>query len=168
MEVERRKDMSTLRVVMFAFVTSIALLVAVGTYGQGKYVEKVNEELYGTWSNQSYRGISDDGYLPQKVVIIQRTYTDFSMLADAIPSAVGNQEVTGKWQDAEGNVWYKIRGTGTSGGTVFKFVSLQKLSKSATVRELVAVLVGNSSSESYPARIDPTDTSYRIYYRTKE
>ena len=159
--------MSTRRVATFAFVTSVALLVAVGIYGQGKYVEKANEELYGTWTNQSYRGISDDAYLPQKVVMIQGTYTDFSMLADATPTAVGDEEVTGKWQDAEGNVWYKIRGTGAEGGTAFKFVSLQKLSRSATVRELVAV-VGNSSSESYPAKIDPTDASYRIYYRAKE
>jgi hypothetical protein len=160
--------MKSRRGAKFAFVTIVALLLAVGIYGQGKYVEKANEELYGTWTNQSYRGIGDDAYRPQKVVIIQGTYTDFSMIADATPSAVGNEEVTGKWQDAEGNVWYKIRGIGAEGGSVFRFVSLQKLSKSATVRELVAVLVQSSDLESYPAKIDPADASYRIYYRTKE
>jgi hypothetical protein len=140
----------------------------VGIYGQGKYVEKANEELYGTWTNQSYRGISDDAYRPQKVVIIRGTYTDFSMLADATPAAVGDEEVTGKWQDAQGNFWYKIRGIGAEGGTAFKFVSLQKVSKSAAVRELVAVILDSSGQENYPAKIDPTDVSYRIYYRTRE
>jgi hypothetical protein len=160
--------MSTRRVAMFVVVTSVALLVAVGIYGQGKYVEKANEELYGTWTNQSYRGISDDAYRPQKVVMIQGTYTDFSMLADPTPSAVGNEEVTGKWHDAEGSVWYKIRGIGTEGGTAVKFVSLQKLSRSATVRELVVVLADSSGPLSYPAKIDPTDPSYRVYYRSRE
>jgi len=160
--------MSTRRVAMFAVVTSVALLVAVGIYGQEKYAEKANEELYGTWTNQSYGGISYDAYRPQKVVMIQGTYTDFSMLADATPTAVGNEEVTAKWQDADGNVWYQIRGIGAEGGTAFKFVSLQKLSKSATVRELVAVVADSSGQLSYPAKIDPTDASYRIYYRSKE
>jgi hypothetical protein len=160
--------MKTCREKAFIITVSLMILITLGSCGQGKYVEKSNEELYGTWTNESYKGISLGSYYkPQKVVITPGTYSDYQVLTDTNQAASGKEEVTSKWKDSEGNIWYKVRGSGSVGSYHFKFQSLHKLSKSATVRELVSILVDEYGPNSYPTKIDSQDNSYRIYYRAK-
>jgi hypothetical protein len=140
-----------------------------GGCGPGKYVEKANEELYGTWTNESYNGVISEGaYTPQKSVTAPGKYSDYRLLTDHGPGFVGQEEATSKWKDPEGNIWYKINMSGSTGDNTFKWQSLQKLSKAATVREYVFVEVGAFSPANYPTMVDPSDPYYRIYYRAKE
>jgi len=144
-------------------------LVLLGGCGPGKYLEKPNEELYGTWTNENYSGvISEKAYTPQKTVAASGTYSDYRMLTDHGPGFVGKEEVTSKWKDSDGNIWYKINMSGSTGDNTFKWQSLQKLSKAATVREFAVIEVGAFSLTNYPTKVDPSDTNYRIYYRAKE
>ena len=143
--------------------------VLLGGCGPGKYVEKANEELYGTWTNESYSGVISEGnYTPQKTVTTSGMYSDYRMLTDHGPGFMGKEEVASKWKDSEGNIWYRINISGSTGDNTFKLQSLQKLSKAATVREFVTMEVGAFSPTSYPTKVDPSDPSYRIYYRAKE
>jgi hypothetical protein len=137
--------------------------------GPGKYVEKPNEELYGTWTNETYSGVISEGaYTPQKSVTAPGTYSDYRLLTDHGPGFTGKEEATSKWKDSEGNIWYKINMSGSTGDNTFKWQSLQKLSKAATVREFVTIEVGAFGPTSYPTKVDPSDPNYRIYYRAKE
>jgi hypothetical protein len=147
------------------------MLVAalLGGCGPGKYVEKPNEELYGTWTNGNYSGvISEIAYTPQKTVIAAGTYSDYRMLTDHGPGFMGKEEVISKWKDSEGNIWYKINMSGSTGDTTFKWQSLQKLSKAATVREFALTEVVAFNPISYPTKLDPSGPGYRIYYRAQE
>ena len=54
-----------------------------------------------------------------------------------------------------------------NGDKAFKWQSLQKLNKSATVREFVVVMVNDYNLDNYPTKIDPKDKNYAIYYRAK-
>ena len=149
-------------------IVSLMILITLGSCRQGKYVEKSNEEIYGTWTNETYIGVSPGSYYkPQKVVIAPGTYSDYQMITDTSQVASGKQEILSKWKDSEGNIWYKIQGSGSAGSNTYKFQSLHKLSKSATVRELVGVVVDEYGPDSFPKKIDSQDSDYRIYYRSK-
>jgi hypothetical protein len=143
--------------------------VPLGGCKPGKYVEKPTEELYGTWTNESYSGVISEGtYTPQKTVTAPGTYSDYRVVTDSGPGFMGKEEVTSKWKDSEGNIWYKINMSGSTGDYTFKWQSLQKLSKAATVREFVVVDVVAFSPASYPTKVEPNAPNYRIYYRAKE
>lgn len=155
---------------MFLGVLACLLIsVLLGGCGPGKYVEKLNEELYGTWINESYSGVISKGtYTPQKTVAAPGTYSDYRMLTDHGPGFAGKEEVTSKWRDSEGNIWYKINMSSSNGDNTYKWQSLQKISKAAAVREFVVVEVVNFSPSSYPTTVEPSAPNYRIYYRAKE
>ena len=55
-----------------------------------------------------------------------------------------------------------------TGDNTFKWQSLQKLSKAATVREFVVVEVVAFSPASYPTKVEPSAPNYRIYHRAKD
>jgi hypothetical protein len=153
------------------FLRVLACLIApalLGSCGPGKYVEKPNEELYGTWTNDSYSGVISEGaYTPQKTVAAPGTYSDYRMVTDNGPGFTGKEEVTSKWSDADGNIWYKVNMSGSTGDNTFKWQSLQKLSKGVSVRELVVVEVAAFSPASYPTKVDSSAPNYRIYKREK-
>jgi len=73
-------------------------------------------------------------------------------------------------EDSEGNIWYKTFDTGTAGGAYagYKWQALQKFSKLGTVREFEVKVVGEFDPNSYPTKIDPKDSSYKIYYRAEK
>lgn len=149
--------------------TCLLVSVLLVSCGPGKYVEKPNEELYGTWTNESYSGVITQGtYTPQKSVVTPGAYSDYRMLTDHGPGFTGKEEVTSKWKDSEGNIWYKINMSGSTGDNTFKWQSLQKLSKAGTVREFVVVDVAVFSPDSYPTKVEPGAPNYKIYYREKQ
>ncbi len=131
---------------------------------KGNYVAKPNEELYGTWTNESMT--------VQKETISATGYKAFSHISDSDSNAEATTQITNKWKDSEGNIWYKTLGTGTSGEwDGYKWQTLQKLSKSGTMREEVVHVIGTVKSESpfdpksYPPTIDPKSPNYSLYYR---
>jgi hypothetical protein len=151
------------------FLACLLVSALLGGCGPGKYVERPNEELYGTWTNETYSGaISEGAYAPQKSVTASGTYSDYRMLTDHGPGFAGKEEVTSKWKDSEGNIWYKTNMSGSTGDSTFKWQSLQKLSKAATVREFVVVEVVAFSPANYPTKVEPSAPNYKIYYRAKE
>ena len=151
------------RVALFVFGALVALVLMAGC-GPGKYVPKPNEEIHGTWINKEAR--------PQKIVIDQTGSKSYTLQSDPAPTyTYGQAEELGKWKDAEGNIWYKSFFAMVAGSYKgMKFTELDKLSKSATVWEFVWRYYNRGEGEKpiYPAKIDPTDKNYGIYYRAKE
>lgn len=134
-------------------------LILLGGCGPGKYVAKANEELYGTWVNE-------DSY-PQKSVDFAGGYKDFQLLSDAAPIGEGTLDIFAKWKDGEGNVWYKVFGTVTSGGYAgTKYQFLCRISKSGKTRESVNIWpVTSFDPKHFPSNIDPKDETYRLLNR---
>jgi hypothetical protein len=113
---------------------AILLLVLAAGCSAPKYVPKPNEELYGTWINAQTS-------LP-KVVNDAQGFRDYSHTTDADPIFSGSASITSRWTDSDGNVWYKVVGTYTGGTAIGDskgriYTALYKLSKSATVMELM-------------------------------
>jgi hypothetical protein len=116
------------------------------------------EELHATWINRNMK--------PQKTSSFPGGYRDFAMMTFTKPAAEGTEEISRRWTDSAGDIWYETFGTVTSGpDTGKKFQALTRISKSWTVRETVSVTVGDFSPDGYPGAIDPQAASYRIYFR---
>jgi hypothetical protein len=107
------------------------ILVGACCYGQN-YAPKADEEIYGTWINKQYSGLSS--MRPQKSVVTADGYKRYLMLTDSGASQEGTVQIVSKWTDAEGNIWYRTFRTVTSrpdeGVTI---AELDRLSNSATV-----------------------------------
>ena len=94
------------------------LLALLEGCGPGKYTPKPIEELYGTWTNNSYSGrIDGTTYLPQKVVIASSGYTVYRFIDDAGRWEVGSEQIDRRWTDSEGNIWYRTHSSHTSDGS---------------------------------------------------
>lgn len=158
------------RTAPMVFGAFLALALLAGC-GPGKYVPTANEEIYGTWTNPQ-----EPPHIPtiQKAVYAPGSFKGYNLVSSTTPQLECSWEITGKWKDSEGNVWYKghskITG-GTIGDTGAEWVSLYKLSKSASVLEEV-LKIPTSDQEIkkpvYPVSIDPKDDNYHIKYRAKE
>jgi hypothetical protein len=152
------------RTTVFAVLLSFLVLVLLGGCGPGKYVPRANEEIYGSWTNEKMEY--------QKVVVAPESEKMYIKLDDTTSFEESSQQIVSRWTDSEGNVWYKCSNTRNKGphsGT--KFARLDKLSKSGTVWESVWTAPANDEemkNPKYPIKIDPQDSLYNIYYRTKE
>jgi hypothetical protein len=88
------------------------------------------------------------------------------MMTFTKPAAEGMEEISRRWTDSPGDIWYETPGAVTSGpGAGKKFQALTRISKAWTVRETVSVTVSDFSPADYPAAIDAGDPDYRIYGR---
>ncbi|MGD0726410.1 MAG: hypothetical protein ABSB63_12710 [Spirochaetia bacterium] len=149
------------RTMLFAALVILLALTLLGGCGAGKYVPKPNEEVYGTWINKSIS--------PQKEVDTPDGWKQYGLISDPNPESEGTGQITSKWTDSEGNVWYKTLGTVTAGNYKgSKFQTLTKLSKSGTVKESVSLTVEEFDSSGYPTKIDPKEMLYSLYYRTEK
>lgn len=129
------------------------------------YRPKANEELYGTWTNESYGVMTSAIFMPQKEVIDASGHVAYTNISDHDPAGKGTERIASKWIDSEGNIWYKTFGTISNGDKVLTIQTLHKLSKSATVQEYVSVWLSKPDPNNYPTKIDPKDANYRIYNR---
>lgn len=146
---------------LFSCMILLSVMLLGGYCYAQDYVPSAKEELYGTWTNEKQS--------PQKTVNFTNGFKDFALLSDSVPVSEGTEKITSKWKDSQGNIWYKTLGTGTGGESKgYKWQTLQKLSKSGKMRELVDVLVGEFDSNSYPTTIDQKDGSYRLFYRAEK
>ena len=121
--------------------------------GEKAYVPKDSEELCGTWVNMDYK----TGDPPQKL-----TYKSEVAIYSSIFAESGmllwktNFQITGKWKDSGGNIWYKSHWAADSGEEGY---SLYKISNSGKTCEYVF------DHTECPTKIDPKHSNYRIYYR---
>jgi hypothetical protein len=149
---------------VFAALVSALALLFVGCV-PGKYVAKENEELYGTWTNDTY-------FEFQEIVYFANNCNWYQRVGNPAPTIEGSLEITSKWKDAEGNIWYKYVDTnvgGIWGNKGVQHVSLAKLSNDATVLELVYTLPMNEQETKvpvYPTSLDPKRYNYYgLYHR---
>ena len=124
-----------------------------------KYSLRQDEEIFGTWVSQ----VSN----PQKLVMMpDGTWEEYIYQTDSSPAYKGTYEVTERWNDAQGNTWYKEVVSCTFGlGKGSRTQELDRINKSRQVWELVYVEIGQFDRRNFPKVIDPKDSSYRIYER---
>jgi hypothetical protein len=144
----------------------LASIVPIGGWSQEIVIPKGDEALYGTWANE--KNLVDVLH-GQKVIVSADGMKVFSKVSDPDPRMIVTWEITGKWKDSDGNVWYKTLGTSTGG--VYqgaKWQSLEKISKSGTVWERATILLetGSFNPAFYPKTIDKKGVYYRVLYRT--
>ena len=147
---------------MLVLGTAVMLLsmIPLGANAQGKYVPKANEESYGTWTNEKGS--------PQKCVIFAEGFMNYNLISDTTPTYnEGTQQIESKWQDAEGNIWYRLFGTITAGaGEGLKFQTVGRVSKSGTIYEKVTAMVSEFNPNAYPTAIDPSGPHYNFFTRS--
>ena len=113
-----------------------------------------NEPIYGTWVNEKY-GVTE-AYEDQKWIFYEWGYAEaYHRLSDKNPSSKGTYILVEKWQDADGNLWYKEIDL-LPGGQ--RFYSIDKISDDG--KKLESWLTYNG----FPDLI-PNSNPYRIYYR---
>ena len=155
---------------LFLISSILLFIVLLGARAQEKYVPKADEELYGTWTNEEYSGLTS--YQPQKEVDTADRYGWYHMISDSVPYEEGTYEVDRKWTDAEGNIWYRILCTAKTGTWKdYKGQWLIELSKSATVWECTWSLYSPSQEvnpENYPKEINRDVWTHNIRYRAAE
>ena len=150
------------RRILLLTVVALSLILLAGC-GQGKYLPKPNEELYGTWTNER---------MPQqKSVITASGFKSYTYIGDPDTFIEGTMQIISKSTDSEGNIWYKAFEIYTSGLHGLKGQKRQtpyKLSKSGTVLECQPAYVGEFDPKSFPSKLDPKDQFYRIYFRSEK
>lgn len=130
--------------------SAVAFLVLSGKLSADDktYAPTDNEELYGVWVNEDYRG--------QKIVF----YSDgtWGVAFKAKEKAVGKSpyEIKEKWTDSEGNIWYKATIESPYRGSGYLLV---RLSNSGNTYESVW------DGAECPKKIDQNAAYYRIRYR---
>lgn len=143
-------------------------IIQVGGWAQENVVQKGDEELYGTWVNEKN---SADVFHGQKVVVTAAGMEIHGKASDPAPGMVVSWDMTSKWTDSEGNVWYKTFGTSISGAYKgANWQALEKISRSGTVWERAAnyLDLGRFNPAFYPKTIDPNGAYYRVLYRTEK
>jgi hypothetical protein len=139
----------------------------VRVWAQESVVAKAEEELYGTWANENNNA---DVLHGQKAVVTADGMKIYCKVSDPEPGMEVSWDISSKWTDSEGNVWYKTLGTGTGG--LYKganWQALEKVSKSGLIWERAMNLLelGRFNPAFYPRTIDPKGAYYRILYRMK-
>lgn len=152
------------RLLLLAVSTALLALIQVGGWAQEKYVPKPNEEIYGTWVNEKSVNFNHI----QKAINTLDGWTEYFNVSDSVPLDKRKKEIDRKWTDSDGNIWYRIFGTAISGSYKMKYKELDRLSKSGAVLESVFTeAYPDFDSAEYPTKIDPKDTTYRIFYRAE-
>jgi hypothetical protein len=126
---------------------------------------KPNEKLYyGTFTNEKAPA--------QKTVHTPGAFKDYAKLSDATPVQEGTEKIIKEWVDSEGNTYFQTDATITVGpykNTVPKAQTLTRINKAGTVLEFMWNGVVEFGPNSYPSKIDSTDTlRYRMYNRVEE
>jgi hypothetical protein len=143
--------MKVRKMLLTAQVVSLALILLGGC-------AKPNKDLfYGTFTNENES--------PPKTVHAPGVMKDYAAVSDTTPIVEGTEQIFDYWTDSEGNVWFKTNAIWKGA----KFQTLQKISKSGTVLEIVSNGVTKFDSKSFPTKVDPTGGDYyRIYHRAEK
>ena len=139
---------------IFVLVLGVVLITCTAGVlaGETAYFAKDNEPLYGTWINMDY-----DTRPPQKLVFNPDGTAWSSMIASSEkPDWRIKYLITGRWEDANGNIMYKSHWIGDWGEEAFQ---LSRISNSGNILEYMF------SHDDYPKEIRPEDFFYRKYTR---
>ena len=112
------------------------------------YVPKDNEELYGTWVNEKYHH--------KKVVFFSDGTYGVTINPKDELGFKDTYQITAKWTDTEGNIWYKAFLESSYRGPGYWLI---KISNSGNTYESV------SDRGDYPTKIDSDNDHYHIFYR---
>lgn len=111
--------------------------------------------IYGLWSNRGYY----DNSLPQKIEFnYDGTYATYKNLIDVDTNSRGTYQITKKWSDSKGNIWYEIIITDLKIGKIYQLTRVDKKGRK---------LEFNSDKYNYPSKLDPDEKGYYIYWRAK-
>jgi hypothetical protein len=137
--------------VLILGVTLVALAASVMAAERG-YFATDNEPLYGTWVNMDYTSRP-----AQRLVFkLDGTFEVFYNVDSKNPNFRGRYLITGRWNDAAGNIMYKTCFVGNWG---FEGYGLHRISNSGNTREAVV------NPYEHSKEIDPKVGSYTIYFR---
>jgi len=129
------------RVVFFVFGGFVALVLLAGC-GPAKYSPKANEEIYGTWTHEGIKW--------QKLVVSMGGTKTYANLADVNPVMESKEQISAKWKDADGNIWYKTLELFTSGPLKdSKGQYLWKISNGSEI-ELTGEFVKDFNEKGFP------------------
>jgi hypothetical protein len=144
-----------MRTRLLLFGVAIVLLALI-LFGGLTIVQTLRSQdpFYGTFTNEQMS--------PQKAVCFPGGFKDYALASDTVPVDEGTERIVAHWTDSVGTHWYKTQATRPDG----KYLTLQKVSKSGTVRELTANQVADFASGDFPTTIDPAGAIYLIWYRT--
>ena len=135
------------------------------------YVAKEDEEIFGAWINTSYSySMSrDKGYSYRMAIHAQKiitkpdgTYEIYGSVNDMAHQLVFQYTITDRWEDSDGNIWYKIITKYKTEYVDQTRYGLDKISNSGRTWEFVG------SPDDYPTEMDTNHPEYRIYYRQEE
>jgi len=120
-----------------------------------------NKQLwYGTWT-------SEKGPYQKSVHAPDGMVQDFSLLSDTTPVQRLKMQIVRCWSDSEGNTWFNNEGTVLEGphkNSIPKFQTLEKISKSGSVLEVMARGVVEFNPKNFPTKIDPTDPYFYLSF----
>ena len=128
----------------------LAVLIIAGSCATDKMASKTSEEeLVGTWINTEYK---DNKLCYAKIIIQSDLYVrEYYASKKNFLHIITIEE---KWADSDENIWYKVIWACEN-----RYYTLIKLSESERILEK------NDTTNDYPVEIDPSHSSYRIYYR---
>ena len=127
-----------------SLILALLPMLLLGSCGQGKYVSKPDEELYGTWIN--------DGIRYQKLVVSAGGVKEYLGVEDTQPDMETTEQIIARWKDGDGNIWYKTFELFTSGH--LKGIKMQYLWKisNGSKMELTGVAVKDFNEKKLPCR----------------
>jgi hypothetical protein len=137
---------------------SLILVAFSGTIvaGENEYKATENEELFGTWVNMDYQEGEGLTHAPQKLIIKLGESELYSSVNDSAPMWTEEINISNKWTDAKGNIWYKYRWKAGGLGSGF---NLAKISQSGKTLEYIW------SDWEYPKELDVNSEKYRVFNR---
>ena len=124
--------------------------------GENEYKATDNEELFGTWVNMDYQEGEGLTHAPQKLIIKLGESELYSSVNDSAPMWTEEINISNKWTDAKGNIWYKYRWKAGGFGSGF---NLAKISGSGKTLEYIW------SDWEYPKELDVNSEKYRVFNR---
>ncbi|MGD9311089.1 MAG: hypothetical protein PVG51_18245 [Desulfosarcina sp.] len=136
---------------MKAFIT-FAVCISVVLYAAISLSE--SDEICCTWINLKHI----EGNFPQKIMFhYDGTYATYKEMVSSKTLSRGTFQITKKWSDSNGDIWYQIIKEDSNKGKQFQ---LTKVSQNGRKLEFVC------SKENFPREINLKSDSYCNYIRS--
>ena len=148
------------KTVMFFYILCLAVVIIFGSCATKQIAishEEAVEAFSGTWTNPDY----DETWRYSKVIInSDGTWIEYKMCNDDRPILIGEYNITEKWIDTDGYIFYKIIVTRTDREYV-PYYLIARIDKTGNVYEDLW------TTAHMPTEFDPDNVlyNYRIYYR---
>ena len=109
--------------------------------------------IYGLWSNRGYHSNN----LPQKIEFnYDGTYATYKHFIDVDIYSRGTYQITKKWSDSKGYIWYEIIITDLKIGKIYQLTRVDKKGRK---------LEFNSNKYNFPSKLNSDENGCCIYWR---